>query len=138
MNQHRVFIFDTTLHYGEGSPGTWMTRQEGLRIARAMVPLSIEGVESEAHAQGFGPADATCKAVEQITCAKLPLRSVYLITQGANSQNEEKAKLERLGGIVNDNGADADIVDASVNTCINVQYFIREEPCRDHLQGGAI
>lgn len=138
MNQHRVFIFDTTLRDDEGNPGALMTRQEGLRIARVMVPRSIEGVESEALAQGFVPVDTMWKAIKQITCAKLPLRSVNVITQGANSQNEVKARLERSGGIVNDNGADTDIVGASVKTCIKVQNFMREGPYRADLQGDAI
>ena len=39
MNSDRVFIFDTTLRDGEQSPGASMTKDEKLRIARALEKL---------------------------------------------------------------------------------------------------
>ena len=45
MNQDRVFIFDTTLRDGEQSPGASMTKDEKLRIARALEKLQVDVIE---------------------------------------------------------------------------------------------
>ena len=46
MNQDRVFIFDTTLRDGEQSPGASMTKDEKLRIARALEKLQVDVIEA--------------------------------------------------------------------------------------------
>ncbi|MEH6565593.1 MAG: 2-isopropylmalate synthase [Halopseudomonas sp.] len=46
MNQDRVFIFDTTLRDGEQSPGASMTKDEKLRIARALEKLKVDVIEA--------------------------------------------------------------------------------------------
>ena len=46
MNQDRVIIFDTTLRDGEQSPGASMTREEKLRIAKALEKLRVDVIEA--------------------------------------------------------------------------------------------
>ena len=42
MTNDRVIIFDTTLRDGEQSPGASMTRDEKLRIAKALERLKVD------------------------------------------------------------------------------------------------
>ncbi|MFA5679230.1 MAG: 2-isopropylmalate synthase [Pseudomonas sp.] len=46
MSQDRVIIFDTTLRDGEQSPGASMTRDEKLRIAKALEKLRVDVIEA--------------------------------------------------------------------------------------------
>src|SRR5690606_14473004 len=46
MSQDRVIIFDTTLLDGEQSPGASMTREEKLRIAKALEKLRVDVIEA--------------------------------------------------------------------------------------------
>ena len=46
MSQDRVIIFDTTLRDGEQSPGASMTREEKLRIAKALEKLRVDVIEA--------------------------------------------------------------------------------------------
>src|SRR5690606_11098709 len=46
MSQDRVIMFDTTLRDGEQSPGASMTREEKLRIARALEKLRVDVIEA--------------------------------------------------------------------------------------------
>ncbi|MBL4609070.1 MAG: 2-isopropylmalate synthase [Pseudomonas sp.] len=46
MNNDRVIIFDTTLRDGEQSPGASMTKDEKLRIARALEKLKVDVIEA--------------------------------------------------------------------------------------------
>ena len=45
-SQDRLFIFDTTLRDGEQSPGASMTREEKVRIARALERLKVDVIEA--------------------------------------------------------------------------------------------
>ena len=46
MSKDRLVIFDTTLRDGEQSPGASMTRDEKLRIARALEKLRVDVIEA--------------------------------------------------------------------------------------------
>ena len=46
MNSNQVVIFDTTLRDGEQSPGASMTREEKLRIAKALETLQVDVIEA--------------------------------------------------------------------------------------------
>ena len=46
MTQNQVIIFDTTLRDGEQSPGASMTKDEKLRIARALEKLRVDVIEA--------------------------------------------------------------------------------------------
>lgn len=46
MTQDRVIIFDTTLRDGEQSPGASMTKDEKLRIAKALEKLRVDVIEA--------------------------------------------------------------------------------------------
>ena len=45
-NQDRVIIFDTTLRDGEQSPGASMTKEEKIRIAKALERLRVDVIEA--------------------------------------------------------------------------------------------
>ena len=45
MNKERLIIFDTTMRDGEQSPGASMTRDEKLRIARALERLRVDVIK---------------------------------------------------------------------------------------------
>ncbi len=46
MNQDKLIIFDTTLRDGEQSPGASMTRDEKIRIARALELMKVDIIEA--------------------------------------------------------------------------------------------
>ena len=46
MNKEKLFIFDTTLRDGEQSPGASMTRDEKVRVARALEKLRVDVIEA--------------------------------------------------------------------------------------------
>jgi 2-isopropylmalate synthase len=46
MSNNRVIIFDTTLRDGEQSPGASMTRDEKLRIAKALEKMRVDVIEA--------------------------------------------------------------------------------------------
>ncbi len=46
MNKEKLIIFDTTLRDGEQSPGASMTRDEKVRIARALEKLRVDIIEA--------------------------------------------------------------------------------------------
>ena len=46
MSQDRIIIFDTTLRDGEQSPGASMTKEEKLRIAKALEKLRVDVIEA--------------------------------------------------------------------------------------------
>ncbi len=46
MNQDKLIIFDTTLRDGEQSPGASMTREEKIRIARALELMKVDIIEA--------------------------------------------------------------------------------------------
>src|SRR5260370_11946900 len=46
MAKERLIIFDTTMRDGEQSPGASMTRDEKLRIARALERMRVDVIEA--------------------------------------------------------------------------------------------
>ncbi len=58
MNTDRLIIFDTTMRDGEQSPGASMTREEKLRIARALERLRVDVIEAGFPASSNGDFEA--------------------------------------------------------------------------------
>jgi len=83
--------------------------------------LSVDGVEKTGKAEGDGVVDASYKAVQNVfpSDSELVLYSVNNITSGTDSQGEVSVRLQREGRIVNGQGADTDIVIASVKAYVN-------------------
>ena len=100
------------------------------------VVLSDGGVESRADETGGGPVDASFRAIEKVvdSGSTLLLYSVNNITTGTDAQGEVTVRLTRHGRIVNGQGADTDIVIASVKAYLNAlnKLFGAEE--RAHPQ----
>ncbi|MSR14614.1 MAG: 2-isopropylmalate synthase [Gammaproteobacteria bacterium] len=98
--------------------------------------LSVDGNERAATSGGDGPVDAAYKAVEQImgSGVQLQLYSVNAITTGTDSQGEVTVRLERGGRIVNGQGADTDILVASVKAYLNALNKILYPVHREHPQ----
>ncbi len=91
-------------------------------VPRSEVTLNVDGVEKKAQAEGDGTVDASYKAINKIVDsggAELQLYSVNNITSGTDSQGEVTVRLRRNGMIVNGQGADTDIILASVKAYIN-------------------
>ncbi len=106
----------------------------------ARVTLQVDGTEQRATAEGGGPVDASFRAVEAIveSGAKLLLYSVNAITSGTDAQGEVTVRLQREGRIVNGQGADTDIVIASVKAYLNALNNLSHESTRRHPQGGDV
>lgn len=58
MSKERLIIFDTTMRDGEQSPGASMTREEKLRIARALERLRVDVIEAGFPAASNGDFEA--------------------------------------------------------------------------------
>lgn len=112
------FVRDTTEHYK--LVYMQVTSQMGER-PHAIVTLSEDGVEQRAESGGGGPVDAAFKAIESIvnSNSELLLYSVNNITSGTDAQGEVTVRLAKEGRIVNGQGADTDIVVASVIAYLN-------------------
>jgi 2-isopropylmalate synthase len=106
----------------------------------ARLTLQVDGSEQRAEASGSGPVDAAFRAVEEIVAsgAELLLYSVNAITSGTDAQGEVTVRLQRDGRIVNGQGADTDIVVASVKSYLNALNNLTLEPTRRHPQGGDV
>ena len=106
----------------------------------ARVTLQVDGAEQRATAEGGGPVDASFRAVEAIVTsgAELLLYSVNAITSGTDAQGEVTVRLQREGRIVNGQGADTDIVIASVKAYLNALNNLSQEATRRHPQGGDV
>jgi 2-isopropylmalate synthase len=111
------------------------TSKTGAR-PRAALSITVNGAEKSASAEGDGPVDAALKAVESIvkSGAILKLYSVNAITSGTDSQGEVTVRLEHLGHIVNGNGADTDIIVASVKAYLNALNILSAGVMRAHPQ----
>jgi 2-isopropylmalate synthase len=58
MSKHNVIIFDTTMRDGEQSPGASMTRDEKLRIARALERMRVDVLDAGFPASSNGDFEA--------------------------------------------------------------------------------
>jgi 2-isopropylmalate synthase len=58
MSKERLIIFDTTMRDGEQSPGASMTREEKLRIARALERMRVDVIEAGFPAASNGDFEA--------------------------------------------------------------------------------
>lgn len=102
----------------------------------AKVILSMDGTEHAEEAEGSGPVDAAFKAIEKIVQSNVSLQlyTVNAITEGTDSQGEVTVRLEKGGRIVNGNGADTDIVTASVKAYICALNLLMDDQARQHPQ----
>jgi 2-isopropylmalate synthase len=107
---------------------------------RASLSITVNGVEKKSTAEGDGPVDAALKAIESIvqSGAVLKLYSVNAITSGTDSQGEVTVRLEHLGHIVNGNGADTDIIVASVKAYLNALNILGSGVMRAHPQRAGV
>ena len=74
MNKEKLIIFDTTLRDGEQSPGASMTREEKVRVARALEKLRVDVIEAgfPAASRGdFESVHAVATAVRDSTVCAL-------------------------------------------------------------------
>jgi 2-isopropylmalate synthase len=74
MSSDRLIIFDTTLRDGEQSPGASMTRDEKVRIARALERLKVDVIEAGfpiASPGDFEAVQAVARAVKDSTVCGL-------------------------------------------------------------------
>ena len=102
----------------------------------ANVVMFIGDVECQAESQGGGPVDAAFKAIESIVQSgtELQLYSVNNITSGTDAQGEVTVRLSKGGRIVNGQGADTDIVTASVKAYLNGLNRLHSNDQRAHPQ----
>ena len=102
----------------------------------AELTLSVDGVEKRAKSTGSGPVDASFKAIESIagSAAELLLYSVNAITTGTDAQGEVTVRLSKEGRIVNGQGADTDIIVASVKAYLNALNKLHAGPERVNPQ----
>ncbi len=74
MNQDKLIIFDTTLRDGEQSPGASMTRDEKVRIAKALERMRVDVIEAGfpiASPGDFEAVQAVAQAVRDSTVCGL-------------------------------------------------------------------
>jgi len=106
----------------------------------ASMVLEIGGNEVAANASGGGPVDASFRAIESVVHSdtQLQLYSVNNITSGTDAQGEVTVRLEKAGRIVSGQGADTDIVIASVNAYTNALNKLEMLDDREHPQLGDV
>ena len=102
----------------------------------AYVVLSDGGQEIRADEPGGGPVDASFRAIEKMvgSGSTLLLYSVNNITTGTDAQGEVTVRLSRNGRVVNGQGADTDIVIASVKSYLNALNKLYGAEERAHPQ----
>jgi 2-isopropylmalate synthase len=97
--------------------------------------LMHKGELYDSSSGGDGPIDAAFKAIEKLVKSdtQLKLYSVNAITAGTDSLGEVTVRLEKAGRIVNGQGADTDIIVASVKAYLHALNLI-QNPDRLHPQ----
>ena len=106
----------------------------------ATITLSVDGEEHVTESAGGGPVDAAFKAIEALvgSQSQLQLYSVNNITTGTDAQGEVTVRLEKDGRIVNGQGADTDIVVASVKAYLDALNKLASRREREHPQLGDV
>ena len=101
----------------------------------ASLTLMHKGELYDSSSGGDGPVDAAFKAIEKLAKSdtQLKLYSVNAITAGTDSLGEVTVRLEKGGRIVNGQGADTDIIVASVKAYLHALNLI-QNPDRLHPQ----
>ena len=114
------------------------TMSETGSVPVAELSLELDGQPQSSNATGDGLVDAVFKAVEEVVpgTRTLMLYSVNAITEGSDSQGEVSVRLQEAGRIVNGQGADTDIVVASVKAYINGLNKLQGAPHRFNPQSG--
>ena len=86
--------------------------------------------ERKGSALGVGPIDATFRAIANLTGTRSTLLyfAVSSITGGTDAQGEVTVRLAKDGRVVNGQGADTDIVVASVKAYINAINKLVSKP----------
>ncbi|MAZ67132.1 MAG: 2-isopropylmalate synthase [Kangiellaceae bacterium] len=104
--------------------------------AETEMVITIDGVEAKAIGKGCGPVDSAFKAIEAVvhSDSTLLLYNVSAITQGTDSQAEVAVRLDIAGNVVNGQGADLDIVTASVKAYLNALNSAETAAERQHPQ----
>jgi len=105
------------------------------QLPHAELTLNYKGESYRSTSDGDGPVDAVFKAIEQLAKSntELKLYSVNAVTAGTDSQGEVTVRLEKGGRIVNGQGADTDILVASVKAYLNALNLLAN-PDRLHPQ----
>ena len=89
---------------------------------RAILTLSVDGVESTAAVRGNGPVDALFAAIRKLVphdAATLQLYQVHAVTQGTDAQAEVSVTLAEHGRTVRGTGAHVDTLVASARAYVN-------------------
>lgn len=146
--KHEIFDDDLQVLAGEGDFGSGVESlkyvslkifSETGAIPTADLTIESSGKSLQAHATGDGLVDAAFKAVEMIVPGDrtLLLYSVNAITAGSDSQGEVSVRLQEEDRIVNGQGADTDIVVASVKAYVNGLNKLQSGQKRMNPQSGA-
>ncbi len=93
----------------------------------AHLQLGIDGQEQTVTAEGSGPVDAAFKAIEALaqSGAQLELYQVNAVTSGTDSQGEVAVRLNLNGRIVTGQGADTDVMVASVMAYLDALNWLQ-------------
>mgnify|MGYP003975877327 FL=1 len=146
--KHEIFDDDLQVLAGEGDFGSGVESlkyvslkifSEAGAIPTADLMIESSGKNLHAHATGDGLVDAAFKAVEMIVPGDriLLLYSVNAITAGSDSQGEVSVRLQEGDRVVNGQGADTDIVVASVKAYVNGLNKLQSGQKRTNPQSGA-
>ncbi len=106
----------------------------------ATLAVEINGEEKSAVSMGAGPIDAAFRAVAALTGTKSKLLrfSVNSITGGTDAQGEVTVRIEEEGRVVTGQGADPDVITASVKAYLNALNrieYMKRNPADQSPQG---
>ena len=105
---------------------------------RAILTLSIDGVEHTAAVRGNGPVDALFNAIRKLVPhdgASLQLYQVHAVTAGTDAQAEVSVLLAEDGRTVRGTGADVDTMVASARAYVNALNKLMVKRGRSALGG---